>query len=161
VTSTAFRNGAALPAIYSAYEQDNSFPVAWSGAPTETASYVLVMEDPDSRKPPMPVIHWVAWNIPPRSTGLREGLEKQDRLEEPSGMRQGPSTSGQVGYKGPRPPAGDTPHHYHVQVFAIDRTLDLPAGADRDEILAAVKGHVLASGELVAVFKRPDHPSKP
>jgi Raf kinase inhibitor-like YbhB/YbcL family protein len=161
VTSTAFKNGAALPPIYSAYEQDNSFPVAWSGAPTETASYVLIMEDPDSRKPPVPVIHWVAWNIPPRSTGLREGLEKQDRLEEPAGMRQGPSTSGQVGYKGPRPPAGDPPHHYHLQIFALDRALDLPAGADRDEILGAVKGHVLASGELVATFKRPDRPSKP
>ena len=121
----------------------------------------MIMEDPDSKKPPHPVIHWVAWNIPADQVSLREGLQKQDRLEDPSGMRQGPSTSGQIGYKGPRPPAGDPPHHYHVQLFALDQTLNLPAGSSRDEVLAAARGHVLACGELVGTFKRPDRPSKP
>jgi len=92
---------------------------------------------------------------------LREGLQKQDRLEDPDGLRQGPTTSGEVGFRGPRPPAGEPPHHYHVQIFALDRMLDLPAGAKRDEVLAAAKGHVLASGQLVGTFKRPDRPSKP
>jgi Raf kinase inhibitor-like YbhB/YbcL family protein len=161
VSSAAFKPGAAIPATFSDYEQNNSFSLSWSGAPTETKSYVLIMEDPDSKKPPQPVIHWVAWNIPGQTTGLREGLQKQDRLEDPTGMRQGPSTSGQIGYRGPRPPAGDPPHHYHLQVFAIDRQLDLPPGADRDEVLSAAKGHVLASGELVGTFKRPDHPARP
>jgi Raf kinase inhibitor-like YbhB/YbcL family protein len=161
VSSSAFKSGAPLPAVYSAYEQDSSFPLAWSGAPAETKSFMLVMEDPDSKKPPHPVIHWVAWNIPAGTTELREGLQKQERLEDPSGMRQGPSTNGQIGYKGPRPPAGDPPHHYHVQVFALDRALDLPPGAARDDVLAAASGHVLASGELVATFQRPAHPAKP
>ena len=161
VTSAAFKGGAAIPAPFSAYEQDNSFPLAWSGAPASTQSYVLIMEDPDSQRSPKPVIHWIAWNIPARTTGLREGLQKQDRLEDPSGMRQGPGTSGQVGYHGPRPPAGDPTHHYHLQLFAIDRSLDLPPGAERDEILAAIDGHVVAAGELVGTFKRPDRPSKP
>jgi Raf kinase inhibitor-like YbhB/YbcL family protein len=161
VSSAAFKGGNPIPAPFSAYEQDNSFPLAWSGAPSSTQSYVLIMEDPDSQKPPKPVIHWIAWNIPAKATGLREGLQKQDRLEDPSGMRQGSGTSGQVGYKGPRPPAGDPTHHYHVQLFAIDRLLDLPPGADRDEILTAIDGHVLAAGELVGTFKRPDRPSKP
>lgn len=76
-------------------------------------------------------------------------------------MRQGPNSSGQVGYKGPRPPAGDPPHHYHVQVFAIDRSLGLPPGADRDQVLSAIEGHVVASGQLVTTFKRLDRPAKP
>jgi phosphatidylethanolamine-binding protein (PEBP) family uncharacterized protein len=76
-------------------------------------------------------------------------------------MRQGSSTSGQAGYKGPRPPVGDAPHHYHVQIFALDKKLDLPPGTDRDEVLSAAQGHVLASGELVATFKRPDRPLRP
>jgi Raf kinase inhibitor-like YbhB/YbcL family protein len=122
---------------------------------------VLIMEDPDSKKPPRPVIHWVAWNIPAQTNELREGLQKQDRLEDPAGMRQGATTSGQVGYKGPRPPAGDPPHHYHLQLFALDRTLDLPPAATRDEVLVAAQGHVLASGELIGTFKRPDHPARP
>jgi Raf kinase inhibitor-like YbhB/YbcL family protein len=161
VSSPAFKPGGAIPATYSAYDQDSSFPLTWSGAPAGTKSFALIMEDPDSRRPPKPVIHWVAWNIPANTTQLREGLQKQDRLEDPPGMRQGPSTSGQIGYRGPRPPAGDPPHHYHAQVFAIDRELALPPGSERDEILTAIQGHVLASGELVGSFKRPDCPAKP
>lgn len=162
VQSSAFKAGGALPPVYSAYEQDNSFPIAWSGAPPETKSYVLVMEDPDAKKPsPHPVIHWVAWNIPAKTTSLREGLQKQDRLDDPEGLRQGPTTSGTTGFKGPKPPQGDPAHHYHVEVFALDRALDLPPHSGRDEVLAAAQGHVLASGEVVATFKRPDRPSKP
>lgn len=162
VTTTAFKPGAPLPAIYSAYEQDASFPLAWTGAPLETKSFAIIMEDPDAKKPaPHPVIHWVAWNIPAATSSLREGLQKQERLDDPAGLRQGPGTSGAVGYRGPRPPAGDAPHHYHVQVFALDRELSLPPGAGRDEVLEAARGHVLASGELVTTFKRPDRPSKP
>jgi Raf kinase inhibitor-like YbhB/YbcL family protein len=161
VQSMAFKNGSAIPAIFSAYEQDNSFPVSWSTGPAGTQSYVLIVEDPDSKKPPKPVLHWVAWNIPAKTTELREGISKQDRLEDPPAMRQGPNTSGQVGYRGPRPPEGDAPHHYHVQIFAIDRTLNLSPGTERDEVLSAIDGHVLASGELVGTFQRPDRPSKP
>jgi Raf kinase inhibitor-like YbhB/YbcL family protein len=161
VTSPAFTNGGTLPALYSDYEQGASFPLAWTAGPAGTQSYVLVMEDPDVKHPPIPVVHWVVWNIPASVTSLREGLQKQDRLEDPPGLRQGSSSGGTIGYRGPRPPAGDAPHRYHVQLFALDRQLDLLAGANRDEVLAALAGHVLASGELVARFKRPDHPARP
>jgi Raf kinase inhibitor-like YbhB/YbcL family protein len=77
-------------------------------------------------------------------------------------LRQGPNTAARsVGYKGPRPPEGDPAHHYHFQVFALDNKLELPAGANREELLKAMGGHVLAKGELVGWFKRPDHPAKP
>ena len=67
------------------------------------------------------------------------------------------SSAGTIGYRGPRPPAGDPPHSYHVQMFALDVVLSLPlTGADRDQILAAMKGHVLARGELVGLFARPE-----
>jgi len=32
--------------------------------------------------------------------------------------------------------------------------LELPSGADRDALVAAIAGHVLASGELVGTFER-------
>jgi phosphatidylethanolamine-binding protein (PEBP) family uncharacterized protein len=61
-----------------------------------------------------------------------------------------------VGYLGPRPPAGDPPHVYHVQVFALDMLLAMPfSGADRDQVLAAAAGHVLARGEITGTFARP------
>jgi Raf kinase inhibitor-like YbhB/YbcL family protein len=164
VKSPAFANNAVIPPVYSEYEQKASIPLSWTAGPSGTKSYVVIMEDPDSKTPPtppVPVVHWVVWNIPAQVTSLREGLAKGDRLQDPKDLRQGPGTSGIVGYYGPRPPAGDPPHHYHLQLFALDTDLALPGGADRDKVLTALAGHVLAKGELVGTFKRPDKPSRP
>jgi Raf kinase inhibitor-like YbhB/YbcL family protein len=119
-------------------------------------------EDPDVKTTPLPVVHWVVWNIPGTVNALREGLEGLDRLEDAVGLRQGPNTAeGNVGYKGPRPPEGDPPHHYYFEVFALDQMLDLGAGANREDLVKAMHGHVLAKGELIGVFKRPEYPAKP
>jgi len=156
VSSPAFEPGDTIPTVYSEYEQGASFPVEWSAGPKGTASYLLIMEDPDAAKP-KPFVHWVAWNIPADVTSLREGLQEQDLLDDPPGLRQGVNSRGSVGFLGPRPPAGDPPHTYHVQIFALDSVLDMPyTGADRDQVLAAASGHVLAGGELTGMFARPD-----
>ena len=151
VTSAAFAPGGAIPMVYSSYGQSLSPPLSWSAGPSGTRSYAILMEDPDARMP-HPAYHWVAWNIPADTTSLQEGLGGGPQLTEPKGMRQGLSTPGHLGYFGPKPPVGDPPHHYHVQVFALDRTLDLLPGATRDELVAAMAGHVLAKGELVGTY---------
>ena len=161
VKSAAFGDGQPIPLKHSAYDHGASFPLSWSAAPAGTRSYAIILEDPDVTRPPKPVIHWIAWNIPADVSALREGLPPQDRLTDPDGLRQGPNTPGRTGYYGPRPPAGDTPHRYHTQVFALDRMLDLPAGADREALLAAMRGHVLAKGVLVGTFARPAEPKRP
>jgi phosphatidylethanolamine-binding protein (PEBP) family uncharacterized protein len=86
-----------------------------------------------------------------RSRGLAGGSLASTSTSSKAGFgdRSVADSVGAVGYRGPRPPAGDPPHHYHVQVFALDRLLELPAGSNRDEVLAAMKGHVRARGELV------------
>lgn len=155
ISSPACEEGEAIPVIYSEYEQGISFPLEWARGPEGTASYVLIMEDPDAAMP-RPFVHWVAWNIPADVTTLREGLVEEDLLDDPWGLRQGVTSRGTIGYLGPRPPAGDPAHVYHVQLFALDRVLDLPlTGADRDQVLAAASGHVLARGELTGRFARP------
>lgn len=161
VSSEAFADGQPIPLKYSAYDQGGSFPLSWTAGPEGTRSYVVIMEDPDVSKPPKPVIHWVAWNVPGDVHALREGLQAQDRLTDPPALRQGPNTPGRIGYYGPKPPAGDPPHRYHTQVFALDRELDLVAGSDRDALLAAMRGHVLAEGVLVGTFQRPQDPKRP
>ncbi len=156
VTSPAFEDGAAIPVVYSAYEQGASFPLSWKAGPSGTQSYVLIVEDPDAAMP-KPFVHWVAWNIPGDVTSLREGLATLDLQTDPPGLRQGVTSRGTVGFVGPRPPAGDAAHTYHVQLFALDTPLDVPiTGADRDQVLAAAEGHVLASGELTGTFARPE-----
>ena len=76
-------------------------------------------------------------------------------LSEPKGAMQGRNSRGQIGYMGPRPPAGDPPHHYHFELFALDTTLVIPPGAEREALLGAMNGHVVARGEVVGVFQRP------
>ena len=162
VSSPAFSDGGTIPAAYSAYDQNAGPAVRWTTGPAGTQSYALLMEDPDAKGGPLPIVHWVAWNIPADVQYLREGLEALDRLEDLNGLQQGPNTaSGTVGYRGPKPPAGDPPHHYHLQIFAVDRKLELKPGTSRDDLLTALQGHVLASGELVGLFVRPDRPAKP
>jgi Raf kinase inhibitor-like YbhB/YbcL family protein len=91
---------------------------------------------------------------------LPEGLQEQLRLTDPLGLLQGKTSRNSIGYMGPRPPVPDPAHRYHFQIFALDATLDVPAGADRDAVLAAAKGHVLAEGELVGTYDQVVAPMK-
>jgi Raf kinase inhibitor-like YbhB/YbcL family protein len=158
VSSPSFAAGGAMPAKHSAYADGASPQLTWSAVPN-ARSYVLIAEDPDA-KPVTPVVHWVAWNIPANTTSLPEGLQAQDRLTEPAGLMQGTNTHGSVGYFGPRPPVGDPPHHYHFQLLALDTLLTLPLGANRDDVLAAAKGHVIGKGELVGTYRQEVKPPK-
>lgn len=152
--SPAFADGRQIPGRYSAYGDDVSPPLAWQAVPG-AKSYALVMEDPDADRP-APYVHWVAWNIPAGVTALPEGLSTDPRLDDPDGMRQGLNDRGSAGYFGPRPPAGSGVHHYHVQVFALDSMLDIDPGADRNALLKAMRGHVLARARLVGTYPAPE-----
>lgn len=156
-----FADGAPIPVVHSAYDQNASPALDWKGAPDQTKSFALLMEDPDAKNMPLPVVHWLAWNIPADVDRLQESIPGTDQLAIPKEMRQGPNSAGAIGYRGPRPPKGDPPHRYHIQIFALDTKLDLPLGAGRDEVLKAMQGHVLASGKLVGTFARPENPAKP
>lgn len=157
VSSPAFADGADIPEKFSEYGEKASPPLSWS-AVSGAKSYVLLLEDPDA-KDPKPYVHWVAWNIAASVTALPPTLQKHPRLTEPEGVLQGRTSYGSVGYFGPRPPVGDPAHRYHFQVFALDKKLDVLPGANRDDVLAAMKGSVLAKGKLVGRFAQ-DAPSQ-
>ena len=159
VTSPSFAANAMLNPKYAEYADGISPALAWS-AVDSARSYAIIMEDPDA-KPALPFIHWLAWNIPASVTKLPDGVQEQPRLTEPDGVLQGRTTRGSIGYYGPRPPVGDAAHHYHFQVYALDvAKLDVPFGADRDTLLAAMKGHVLAKGKLVGRYAQAQKPPK-
>jgi Raf kinase inhibitor-like YbhB/YbcL family protein len=153
VTSTAFAAGAPIPIKYSDYGERMSPPLAWSGQPSKTETFAVVVEDPDAKAPaPTPYVHWVIFNIPKHVTSLPEAVPTSTQLRDFESARQGRTSRNTVGYFGPRPPAGDAPHHYHFQVFALDRELFLTAGASVADLSAAMKDHVLADGELIGLF---------
>lgn len=158
VSSELIEAGAKMPEEFSDYADGVSPPLSWTTV-KGALSYVVVMEDPDA-KPIEPFVHWVAWNIPATVTKLPEGLQEQPRLTEPEGVVQGLNSNGSHGYFGPKPPVGDPAHHYHFQVLALDTLLDVPATADRDALLSAAAGHVIAKGELVGTYQQEVKPPK-
>ena len=158
VQSKDIASGEMIPMIHSEYADGVAPEISWSKV-KDARSYALIVEDPDAKKP-KPFVHWLAWNIPSTLTGLPQGLQEQLRLMEPEGVLQGRNSRGSMGYLGPKPPVGDPPHRYHFQVLALDKTLDLEPGADRDELLAAAAGHVIAKGELVGLYQQEIDPPK-
>jgi len=156
VTSSDFSNNGAMPAALSEYAEAASPQLTWSAVPN-ARSYLVIMEDPDA-KPLSPIVHWIMWNIPASITQLPQGVQKQARLSDPEGIMQGRNTRGSVGYTGPHAPVGEAEHHYHIQVFALDGTLNAPIGADRDTVMMQMNGHVIAKGELIGRYSQAGNP---
>ena len=148
VISPAFAANGVIPLRHSAYGEGVSPALSWTGLPAGTRSLALMMEDPDATSA-RPFVHWLAWNIDPALGALQEGIAPNT-----PGLVQGRNNRRSIGYFGPRPP-GSRPHRYHFQMFALDAPLNLPAGADREALLAAMNGHVLAKGDLVGLFGKP------
>ena len=157
VSSHDFSNDGAMPAATSEYAEAASPQLSWERVPN-ARSYAVIMEDPDA-KPSAPIVHWIIWNIPAPLTQLPQGVQKQGRLSDPDGILQGRNTCGSLGYTGPHAPIGDAEHHYHIQVFALDDMLSVPAGADRDALLAQMDGHVIVKGELVGRYAQASNPA--
>ncbi|MBD3317311.1 MAG: YbhB/YbcL family Raf kinase inhibitor-like protein [Chitinivibrionales bacterium] len=148
VRSSAFSAMETIPAMYTCDGEDVSPPLSWSGIPQETESIVLIADDPDA--PVGTWVHWVAYNIPPRISELESDIPPTDSL--PTGGIQGKNSANKIGYHGPCPPSGI--HRYFFKVHALDTTLELLAGSTKKQVVEAMNGHVLASGELVGLYGR-------
>ena len=153
VKSSAFNNGGPIPVRFTAWDKNISPALRWYGVPKNAKSLVVMMEDPDSLSP-KPFVHWLMANISPRAVGLKSGLPNDEKLSAVSGALQGSNTPSKTGYFGPKTPADGKAHHYHYQVFALDRRLNLPSGYNRQTLLNAMSGHVLAKGEIVGTYTR-------
>ncbi len=149
IQSTAFMANRPIPVAYTCSGDDRSPTLAWNGVPAATQTLALIVRDPDA--PMGSYVHWVIYNMPANLTGLPAGLPTTPMLD--NGAMQGVSGRGTSGYHGPCPPPGPA-HHYHFRLYALDAKLNLAAGANAAEVEQALKGHVLASGDLVGTFAR-------
>ena len=118
------------------------------GAPRAPQSFALIVFDKDSPFG-FKFTHWVLYDIPSDKRELPESTPKQEQLAD--GSRQGPNDYDRIGYAGPCPPRGT--HHYVFTLYALDTKLNLPPRASKKQVVKAMTGHVLASGELVGQFK--------
>ena len=147
--SPAIAPGASIANNYACTGVDRSPSVSWSNAPQNTKTFALVVDDPDA--PGGTFIHWVAYNIPARVTSLPEGVPQSTEIA--GGGTNGINGFDHVGYNGPCPPPGKL-HHYHFRMYALDSMIDPGDKADADAVQSAMKGHVIASAELVGTFQR-------
>jgi Raf kinase inhibitor-like YbhB/YbcL family protein len=146
--SSAFQNGASIPAPYTCSGLNTSPALEWSGVPSGTSSLVLILDDPDA--PGGTFVHWVVYNMSPTTEELPEGVAAPVSVRN---GEQGANGRAEIGYTGPCPPPGN-PHHYHFRLYALDRKLQLGPGATAEQVETAMKGHVLVSTELVGIFER-------
>jgi hypothetical protein len=149
LTSTAFKEGDKIPVKYTCDGEDISPPLASDEPPQKTQAFVLIVDDPDA--PGGVFTHWVLFNIPGNVRQLGEGVPTQERLQ--NGALQGKNDFGRIGYGGPCPPRGPA-HHYRFTVYAVDESLDLKPGVSKKQILDAMKGHILAQGQLMGTYQR-------
>jgi Raf kinase inhibitor-like YbhB/YbcL family protein len=148
ITSSSFNNEDIIPAKYTCDGQNISPPLSWSGAPKETKSFALICDDPDA--PAGTWVHWVIFDIPASINSLPEKVVKQ---EEIAGLgKNGKNSSRRYGYDGPCPPSGT--HRYYFKLYALDTMLNLNAGLSKEDLLKAMKGHVLAEAQVMGRYKR-------
>jgi hypothetical protein len=148
ITSSAFQDGGLIPAKYTCDGADVSPPLQWDNVPQGAKSIALICDDPDA--PMGTFVHWVIFGLPAETRQLAEKVAADKTL--PSGARQGTSGFGRVGYGGPCPPSGT--HRYFFKIYALDTTLDLPAGARKSDLLKVMQGHILGQGQLIGKYKR-------
>jgi len=148
LTSTAFQEGGMIPAKYTCDGTNVSPELEWSGAPQTTKSVALICDDPDA--PGKTWVHWVVFDLPAGRTSLPESIPPQETIA--GGGKQGTNDFKKIGYGGPCPPSGT--HRYFFRIYALDAELNLDGKATKEQLLQAMKDHVVDEGELMGRYKR-------
>lgn len=145
--SSAFKNGAPIPSVYTCDGKNINPPLEIKDVPQGAKSLVLIVDDPDVpsfvRKDQM-WVHWVIYDMPPGTRILKENTT-------PPGI-QGTGTGNEQHYEGPCPP--DREHRYFFKLYALTGFLKLKPGATKEQVEAAMEGQVLEKTELMGRYIR-------
>ena len=148
LSSLAFNGGDMIPERYTCDGDDISPPLEWKLVPENAKSIALISDDPDA--PVGTWVHWVYFDIPASMKSLPENITPQENPV--NGGKQGTNDFGRIGYGGPCPPGGT--HRYYFKIYALDTILNLSAGAEKDQLLKAMEGHILGQTQLMGIYKR-------
>jgi Raf kinase inhibitor-like YbhB/YbcL family protein len=147
LSSAAFTDGSRIPDRYTCAGENISPPVAWSGVPKSAKSLALIMDDPDAAGKPW--VHWVIFNIDPKTAGLPEGVSISG-----IGALSGTTSFSSLGYGGPCPPVGRGTHHYVFTLYALLAKPRVEEGATKDEILFNIGVVTIVMTELTGLYSR-------
>ena len=148
IASSGFTEGGMIPKKFTCDAEDISPDLKWSGVPKEAKSLALICDDPDA--PVGTWVHWVLFNIPADVSSLSAGVAPDPVLK--NGAQHGKNDFRKLGYGGPCPPGGT--HRYFFKIYALDTLLSLESGSTKSQLLAAMKGHILAEAQLMGKYKR-------
>ena len=149
LNSPAFTEGGTIPKPHTGDGKDLSPELHWTAAPAGTKSFGLICDDPDA--PRGTWVHWVLFNLPADTAKLKEAVPPEKSLA--NGAKQGTNDFRKIGYGGPAPPPGK-PHRYFFKLYALDGMLNLQEGATKQQLEAAMKGHILGEAQLMAKYGR-------
>ena len=149
LTSSAFRQGEAIPKRFTCDGEDVSPQLSWQDAPKETKAFAVIVHDPDAPRAEG-FTHWLLYNIPPNVTSIQENVPKQAKVSH-LGV-QGLNDFGKLGYGGPCPPSGS--HRYFVRLYALRKELDLEPGTKAQQVQEAISGIVIEQTELMGTYAR-------
>lgn len=145
LVGAGIKEGKPVPDKYTCDGENVSPALTWNGAPANTKSFAIIMDDPDA--PMGTFVHWVLYNVPGTMTSLKE---KSDF--EKIKAKEGLTSFGEQGYNGPCPPEGG-PHRYIFKIFALDKMITPKDQMDKEELLKEMKGHILGEASLTALFR--------
>ena len=140
IISSAFKNNERIPSKYTCDGIDVNPPLKFQNIPNGTKSLALIIDDPDA---PMGTwVHWIVWNVNPT-----EEID-EDTVPGIEGINDFNKTS----YGGPCPPSGI--HRYFFKIYALKTKLDLNSNARKRDLEEAIKGKIIAKGEIVGLYGR-------
>ena len=148
LSSPEVTDGGSLPVEYTGDGVASTLPLEWKGAPEGTKSFAVIMHHmaPDGIK-----WYWILYNIPPDVQSLPKNVKGV-------GTPGGNSVNKNIGYA---PPMSKGPGQktYIYTVYALSEAPKISASqnrVDRETMLAAMDGKIIASAELRVVYSRPE-----
>ncbi|HET7433285.1 MAG TPA: YbhB/YbcL family Raf kinase inhibitor-like protein [Thermoanaerobaculia bacterium] len=153
--STTFAAGTTLPDNtvlngLDCHGENVSPELEWSGAPSTTQSFVMVLDDYEARGGDG-FVHWVAYNIPATSTSIPANAGASEP-ELTGGGRHAYNDFLRRRYDGPCPPEG-APHKYRFTVYAIDMPSIDDAGTPMTwrKLRFIIHDHIVAQASITGL----------
>ena len=143
IESDVFLNNNKIPALYTCDGKGIQPPLKILNVPEKAKSLALIIDDPDA--PNGDFVHWVVWNLDPKTFIIENGTAPKDAIEGYTNLNK----SGWVAFC---PPSGL--HHYNFKLYALDAVLSLPKSANKADLLRVMKGHIIENAILVGLYGR-------
>ncbi len=140
--SLDLKDGQTIPSKYTCVENDINPALDFRNIPAKTKSFAVTMISPDA--PEGIWVHWVLYNIDPKSTGIAEAYSQGVPLL---------NDFGKFSYNGPCP-TDNKLHHYVFNVYALDRSLEINEGGTQKDLERSMRGHILSAASITTTFRQ-------